>query len=63
MGIHPSLYASKSESTLHHVKHVTSFAALNDGVYRDILKAALLAEPFLGACDNLDSARRDRSRW
>jgi AcrR family transcriptional regulator len=39
------------QATFHHVKHATSIAALNDGVHRDILKAAQLAEPSLTAFD------------
>ncbi len=39
------------QSTFHHVKQATSIAALNDGVRRDILKAAQLAEPSLTAFD------------
>ena len=43
----------RAQSIFHHAKHATSFVALNDGVYRDILKAAQLAEPSLTAFDNL----------
>ena len=39
------------QSTFHHVQHATSFAALNEGVHRDVLKAAQLAEPSLSAFD------------
>ena len=47
------------QSTFHHVKHATSIAALNEGVHRDILKAAQLAEPSLTAYDMMrDSAHR-----
>jgi AcrR family transcriptional regulator len=41
------------ESSFHHVQHATSFAALNDAVHRDILRAAQLAEPSLTAFDNM----------
>jgi hypothetical protein len=40
------------QSTFHHVQQATSFAALNNAVRRDILKAAQLAEPSLTAFDN-----------
>ncbi|MGA2527796.1 MAG: TetR/AcrR family transcriptional regulator [Acidimicrobiales bacterium] len=46
------------QSTFHNVKRATSIAALNDGVHRDILKAAKLAEPSLTAFDKIrDTAR------
>jgi hypothetical protein len=38
-------------SAFHHVEHATSFAALNDAIHRDFLKAAQLAEPSLTAFD------------
>ena len=41
------------QSTFHHVQKATSFAALNDVVRRDILKAAQLAEPSLSAFDKM----------
>ena len=41
------------ESSFHHVQQATSFAALNDAVRRDILRAAELAEPSLTAFDNM----------
>jgi hypothetical protein len=41
------------QSTFHHVQKATSFAALNDVVRRDILKAAQLAEPSLTAFDKM----------
>jgi AcrR family transcriptional regulator len=41
------------ESSFHHVEQATSFAALNDAVRRDILRAAQLAEPSLTAFDNM----------
>jgi hypothetical protein len=44
------------ESTFHQVQRATSFAALNDAVRRDVLKAAQLAEPSLTAFDNLQEA-------
>lgn len=44
----------RMQSTLHHVQHATSIAALNKAVRRDLLKAAKLAEPSLAAFDNLD---------
>ena len=40
------------QSAFHHVKHATSFAALNDAIHRDYLRAAQLAEPSLTAFDN-----------
>ncbi len=43
----------RQQSTFHHVQHATSFAALNDAVRRDLLRAAQLAEPTLTAFDNL----------
>jgi hypothetical protein len=43
----------RQHSTFHRVQQATSFAALNDGVRRDILKAAQLAEPSLTAFDNM----------
>jgi len=43
----------RQQSTFHRVQQATSFAALNDGVRRDILKAAQLAEPSLTAFDNM----------
>jgi AcrR family transcriptional regulator len=47
------------ESSFHHVEHATSFAALNDAVRRDILRAAELAEPSLTAFDNLRGTADD----
>ena len=41
------------QSAFHHVKVATSFAALNDVIHRDFLKAAQLAEPTLTAFDKL----------
>jgi hypothetical protein len=41
------------QSAFHHVKHATSFAALNDLIHSDFLKAAQIAEPSLTAFDNL----------
>ncbi len=46
-------------STFHHVQQATSFAALNDVVHRDILRAAKLAEPSLTAFDNSEERRTD----
>ena len=43
----------RQQSTFHHVQKATSFAALNDVVRRDILKAAQLAEPSLSAFDKM----------
>ena len=43
----------RQQSTFHHVQKATSFAALNDVVRRDILKAAQLAEPSLSAFDKI----------
>jgi AcrR family transcriptional regulator len=40
-------------SAFHHVEQATSFAALNDAIHRDFLKAAQLAEPSLTAFDGL----------
>jgi hypothetical protein len=39
------------QSAFHHVKQATSFAALNEVIHRDFLKAAQLAEPSLTAFD------------
>jgi AcrR family transcriptional regulator len=39
------------ESTFQHVEHASSIAGLNEIVRRDILRAARLAEPTLGAFD------------
>lgn len=39
------------QSAFHHVEHATSFAALNDAIHRDFLKAAQLAEASLSAFD------------
>jgi AcrR family transcriptional regulator len=47
------------QSSFHHVQHATSFAALNDAVRRDILRAAELAEPSLTAFDNLRGTADD----
>ena len=47
------------ESTFHHVQQATSFAALNDAVRRDILRAAQLAEPSLTAFDNMRDTADD----
>jgi AcrR family transcriptional regulator len=47
------------QSSFHHVQHATSFAALNDAVRRDILRAAELAEPSLAAFDNLRGTADD----
>ena len=41
------------QSIFRHVQKTTSFAALNDAVQSDILKAAQIAEPSLAAFDNL----------
>ena len=41
------------KSTIHHLRDAASFDALNDGIHRDILRAAQLAEPSLAAFDNL----------
>jgi AcrR family transcriptional regulator len=41
------------QSTYLHVQDVTSLAALNDAVHRDVLRAARLAEPTLKAFDDL----------
>ena len=41
------------QSAFHHVKHATSFSALNDVIHRDFLKAAQLAEPSLTAFDEM----------
>ena len=46
------------ESTFHHVQHVTSLAALEKAVRRDVLRAARLAEPTLTAFDNMPKRRR-----
>lgn len=48
----------RQQSTFHHVQHVTSLAALNNAVHRDVLTAARLAEPTLTAFDNLEGAKR-----
>ncbi len=40
-------------SAFRHVEHATSFAALNDIIHSDFLKAAELAEPSLTEFDNL----------
>jgi AcrR family transcriptional regulator len=45
------------QSTYHHVQQVTSLAALDDAVQRDVLAAARLAEPTLTAFDNLGPER------
>ncbi len=37
----------------HHVEHAPSFAALNEAIHRDFLKAARLAEPSLTAFDEM----------
>ena len=50
------------QSTYQHVQHVTSFAALDAAVYRDILTAARLADPTLTAFDILEGAERGASR-
>jgi len=47
------------QSAFHHVEYATSFAALNDAVHRDFLKAAQLAEPSLAALDNLREMAHD----
>jgi AcrR family transcriptional regulator len=41
------------QSAFNHVEHATSFAALNDAVHRDFLKAAQVAEPSLTAFDEM----------
>jgi AcrR family transcriptional regulator len=41
------------QSAFHHVNHATSFAALNDVIRRDFLKAAQVAEPSLAAFDGM----------
>jgi AcrR family transcriptional regulator len=46
------------QSTYRHVQHVTSLAALDNAVHRDVLAAARLAEPTLTAFDNLEGAER-----
>ncbi len=48
-----SLVQVRVRSAFHHVKHATSFTALNDIIHGDFLKAAQLAEPSLTAFDNL----------
>ena len=48
------------ESTFHHVQHVTSLAALNKAVKRDVLRAARLAEPTLAAFDNMRETAEGR---
>jgi len=48
------------ESTFHHVQHVTSLAALNKAVKRDVLRAARLAEPTLTAFDNMRDTAEGR---
>jgi AcrR family transcriptional regulator len=48
------------QSAFHHVKHATSFAALNDAIHRDFLKAAQLAEPSLTAFDEMREVRGNR---
>jgi AcrR family transcriptional regulator len=50
------------QSTYRHVQHVTSLAALDDAVQRDVLVAARLAEPTLTAFDNLERAKRGASQ-
>jgi len=40
-------------SAFNHIKDATSFAALNDAIHADFLKAACLAEQSLAAFDNL----------
>jgi len=50
------------ESTFHHVQHVTSLAALNKAVQRDVLRAARLAEPTLTAFDNSAKRRKAAAR-
>ena len=40
------------QSTFHHVPQATSFAALNDAVRLDIVRAANVAEPSLAAFDD-----------
>ena len=52
----------RMESTFHHVQHVTSLAALNRAVRRDVLTAARLAEPTLTAFDNLRKTAQGRRR-
>jgi AcrR family transcriptional regulator len=47
------------ESSFHHVQQATSFAALNDAVRRDTLRAAQLAEPSLTAFDNMRGTADD----
>jgi AcrR family transcriptional regulator len=47
------------ESSFRHVEQATSFAALNDAVRRDILRAAELAEPSLTAFDNMRGTADD----
>jgi AcrR family transcriptional regulator len=46
------------QSTFHHARQVTSVAALNDVVRRDLLRAARLAEPTLTAFDDLRETDR-----
>jgi hypothetical protein len=41
------------QAAFHHVKQATSFAALNEVIHRDFLKAAQLAEPTLTAFDEM----------
>ena len=41
------------QSAFHHVERATSFAALNDAIHRDFLRAARLAEPSLTAFDRM----------
>ena len=47
------LVAVRVQSAFDHVKQATSFAALNELIHRDFLKAARLAEPFLTAFDEM----------
>ncbi len=50
------------QSAFHHVKDATSFAALNDAIHRDYLRAAQLAEPSLTAFDRLSGANSSRDQ-
>jgi len=50
------------QSTYRHVQYVTSLAALDDAVQRDVLAAARLAEPTLTAFDNLEGANPNASQ-
>ena len=47
------LIGVRLQSTFHNIQLVTSFAALNEVVYRDILRAAEIAEPSLTAFDSM----------